>query len=528
MTIIRPSQTDTRQVVYEGAVQKTDETFSPTVMLAMSSTPTGVNGDVYMVVADRVEFRLTSLDTTGMGSGTVTYANGTMMVGNGDGTTSSTQTANSSSITRSFGAYEWVRDSQTVDATSSLSNSTETSFDALGISLASALNSSSSNSLSSSISSSLLLGSTYYVAGTFSTESYSNILSFNSSSDITSLASSGLNGPVHAMISSSDTILFVGGEFTATAFSSSPADLLHLAKYDVSTSTWSPLAGGVNGPVTSLSLSSDSKTLTVGGNFTSLLATDGSKSSSGGFAVYDIASSSWASANSLLIGNISSLASSSSSSTTFLAGRVSGASSFSASGFAMISTKDNQPTLSSTDLGFESSSSSSQSEANTRRTLTARSSTVWLPSLSSPVTAFKRALSYHSNAKRQSSSSIAPVPRSPSPAPAVLSATFYTNSSASNEKLAIVGGNFTSSTVSGRETSNLAVYDESSMNVRAFNSSAVDGIVRSLAVVKDKLFVGGEFALRGDVTGDGFGVYNLKQGRWVEGLDSLSGKSSSF
>jgi hypothetical protein len=66
------------------------------------------------------------------------------------------------------------------------------------------------------------------------------------------------------------------------------------------------------------------------------------------------------------------------------------------------------------------------------------------------------------------------------------------------------------------------------MNVRAFNSSAVDGIVRSLAVVKDKLFVGGEFALRGDVTGDGFGVYNLKQGRWVEGLDSLSGKSSSF
>lgn len=522
-TLIPPNQVDLQQVIYTGPVQRSDSTFVPVVVLEMSQNPSGVNGDVYTVVADRVQFKLTSLDTTGMGSGSVTYSNGTIVGGNGSSMAGGIS-QNSTQVIQSFGVYEWRRSDGLLDATSSLSNQTETSLDNLGILLDSALGSTEASIVSCSV----VIDSTQYIAGTFSTPSYANILAFSPESNITSLAASGLDGPVHAMLAGSSSTLFVGGEFTATASSSSRVDLLHLAKYDVSSSSWSSLAGGVNGPVTSLSLSPDSKTLTVAGNFTSLLSSNGSSTSSGGIAFYDVSSSMWSSANSFIVGNVSALVATTSSS-SFFAGRISGAASFAAQGFATLSSSSGQPQLSTVPLSFQSVSSSDvQMNARRASTLITRSPIVWLPSFASPVTAFRRAFASTTSPvdpiKRQSSSNIVSIPRASSPSPAILAAAFY-----SNAKYSIVGGNFTSNLPSGQgQVSNLAIYDKEAREIKQLEGgSKVEGVVRSLIVVEDRLFVGGDFKLSGNVTeGNGFGVYDLKEKEWVSGIPALPGKRS--
>ncbi|OKL59719.1 hypothetical protein UA08_05174 [Talaromyces atroroseus] len=93
-------------------------------------------------------------------------------------------------------------------------------------------------------------GDVTYVAGNFSDSTLSNILSFNSSGNATSLSGSGLNSYVQTLLMLNDT-LYAGGNFTSTA-QGGVQDLNYVAAYSTGSDTWSPLGAGVNGPVTSV------------------------------------------------------------------------------------------------------------------------------------------------------------------------------------------------------------------------------------------------------------------------------------
>ena len=118
-----------------------------------------------------------------------------------------------------------------------------------------------------------------YVAGNFATNEFSNIFAMTNGNN-SSLPSGGLNGPVaSALIFGS--LLFVGGNFTDTAMAKT-SGLQHVAIFDTAANSWSPLGGGVNGPVTNivplvLNVTADTPEtcVTVNGPFSQVLA-DGS------------------------------------------------------------------------------------------------------------------------------------------------------------------------------------------------------------------------------------------------------------
>ena len=88
-----------------------------------------------------------------------------------------------------------------------------------------------------------------YVAGNFTTDKFSNIFAM-ANGNATSLTGGGLNGPV-ASTFAFGSLLFVGGNFTNTETSKTDG-LQYVAFFDTVSSTWSPLGGGVDGPVTSI------------------------------------------------------------------------------------------------------------------------------------------------------------------------------------------------------------------------------------------------------------------------------------
>ena len=502
--------------------------FSPTVVLAMSSTPVGVNGDQYSVVANRVEFTLTTLDTTGTGSNSSTTGTG----GIGGSGVNGTSGTNSSSIVAGFGLYEWTRSSES-NATGLLPNTTQTSFDKLAVALASALKASSTSIIPSniSISAALLVDSTYYIAGSFDTSTFANIVSYDGTSSGV-LPNAGLNGRVHSL-ARVGTKVYVGGEFTRIATPGKA--LLRLASYDTSTRAWESLGGGVDGSVTGLVVSGTN--VFVSGNFSTLLAANLSSSSvaSGGFAVWDTTSSTWVSQQSVVLGDVATVGSGSGGD-AFFAGNIVGAAGFGAEGFVTLSSKsDGSPEFNAVPLSFASSSSSSANNtAVTRRTVSRRSPRSTSPSwISLSAVAIKRAFLV----PRQTSSNpdVPSISRSPTPAPAILAAAFWTNSSESgNPSIAVVGGNFSSSILgssSSTSSNNVALYDPSTKTVRALDGGVVDGVVRALAVVGDRVFVGGEFRVNSTngLHEEGLAIWDLKQRQWVAGeLPGLSGELTFF
>ncbi len=91
-----------------------------------------------------------------------------------------------------------------------------------------------------------------------------NIAFFNKNTDRWSdLPEQGLNGPVNALLIIGDD-LYVGGQFTAT--DSGATTLTNIARYSITTGTWSPLNGIlIGGPVHALAISGNN--LYVGGSF---------------------------------------------------------------------------------------------------------------------------------------------------------------------------------------------------------------------------------------------------------------------
>lgn len=124
------------------------------------------------------------------------------------------------------------------------------------------------------------LGDVTFVGGNFTSRGLKNIMFF-SDQNATALSQGGLNGQVDSMLTHGD-LLYVGGSFTGTVEGgNSRLPLQNVAAYSLTSQTWSPLGGGVNGRVTSvlnfpLNVSSEinETTIAVSGDFDRLLAFD--------------------------------------------------------------------------------------------------------------------------------------------------------------------------------------------------------------------------------------------------------------
>ena len=119
-------------------------------------------------------------------------------------------------------------------------------------------------------------GDVIYAGGNFSDSTFQNIMSF-STGNATSLPSRGLNAPVDSMLVL-DSFLYVGGAFTDTA-TGGTENLKYVSAYAFSAQSWTPLGGGVNGPVTSVvslpmnvSANSPETTVVISGDFDEILA----------------------------------------------------------------------------------------------------------------------------------------------------------------------------------------------------------------------------------------------------------------
>ncbi|ODO05338.1 hypothetical protein L198_02031 [Cryptococcus wingfieldii CBS 7118] len=533
-TISEQVDYDTKTLVYSGTVGASTDDFTPTVSLALSSSPARpARGNRYTVVADKVQMTLTSLSGQGNNANSSTTSTSPVLNGTSAGTpdTNGTTTINSTSMTNlsyniAYGVYEWPRTvALNVNAaTSALSNVTETPLARLGFSLDAALNASGSDASAWVVNTVVAHDNTVFVGGDFSsTNNYTNVLSIDASSgEASALASQGLGGIVNTAVVA-DGYVFFGGDFTATA-SSGETGLMYVARYDPSSKAWAALGGGVDGLVTDLLASATSTTeVIVIGNFTSVINADGSTNQTGGFAIWDDKNQEWTTTG-VLFGNVSAGAVPSSSlEEAYFAGKVYGSANNAVSGVAVLSTNsDGSAAISSLNgvsFGTAGSASASSNSTSTRRSLNVNSmvSRSWL-------SRFTDALVERTLPGLLPRATAPTIVSASYPAPAVLAGTYWTNSSASGEPtVTILGGNFTSS--SGNVEG--VAFHSKSDDALTGPTTAVTGVVRALDVVGDKLYVGGE-GVTVDGVGGGLVVYDLKQDSWVtSGMASLNAASDS-
>ncbi|KAL2867133.1 putative cellular morphogenesis protein (Rax2) [Aspergillus lucknowensis] len=138
-----------------------------------------------------------------------------------------------------------------------------------------------------------------YAAGNFSNSAVNNVFTLERDGNITALPQKGLNSEVTTM-AVLDSRLYFGGNFTGTSSGESNS-LSYVASYSFSSQAWSPLGGGVNGPVERvialpLNVSTDlnETILAVSGEFDQLLAFDQNPAIAvSGFAVWVPSRNNW-------------------------------------------------------------------------------------------------------------------------------------------------------------------------------------------------------------------------------------------
>ncbi|KAL2810265.1 cortical protein marker for cell polarity-domain-containing protein [Aspergillus granulosus] len=138
-----------------------------------------------------------------------------------------------------------------------------------------------------------------YAAGNFSNSDVSNVFSLEEDANITALPQRGLNSQVTTMAVLSNR-LYVGGNFTGTSAGDTD-NLNYVAAYSFNSQAWSPLGGGVNGPVQHvialpLNVSTDlnETILAVSGDFDRILAFDNNPAIPvSGFAVWIPSRNNW-------------------------------------------------------------------------------------------------------------------------------------------------------------------------------------------------------------------------------------------
>ncbi|KAK9478219.1 cortical protein marker for cell polarity-domain-containing protein [Lipomyces japonicus] len=240
-------------VIYEGYVEAGEGSFRPYVRLAPLESQNSAN----VIVAERLLFTLTSTSVRLNGLFEYDPANYT----------------SNSSFSNS------IVDTPVISAANSLLNSAEIT--------------------------SLLVAndSILIVGGNFSNENLVNNFFIINNNDTVSVADGGLNGRVDSMILSQDSSsVILGGRFDAIASnrSSSVNGLGYVASYALSTSQWSGLGTGVNGPVENivrLSLNSTTKSyssLALSGNFTDIVNDDNNTISVDGLAIWFESENRWA------------------------------------------------------------------------------------------------------------------------------------------------------------------------------------------------------------------------------------------
>lgn len=495
-TVSQDVPTDMTTGIYRGPIFPSGPNFQTSILMQLADSPTGsgLNGK-FDLVADRVQLVLTSVNTTGVtGSG----FNGT---------------ATAEGVERGFGFFEWNLSGQgNVDATGVIPNSSETSNDALGLQLFSALGNNTSANLPFIVNAvATHTSGTIFVGGNFTLSSGpANIVAFKGNS-LTGLAGGGLNGPVNALGVVGNT-LYVGGAFLDTPSGTGNGAFRGVVQYDIQNDKWNALLAGVNGAVTDINVVNDK--VDVVGNFTQLPSSPNSSSgkTAVGFATWDIGNGTWVNPGGFVTGKMTFITNGTGSAMEFLAGSVTSSREFGADGFAMVSNgnqANGQPKITPLDVQLDSTIVSTRVASQPRSFH--RSS--WLGSINLP-----RFFA------RQTSNQPSPLPAPPSaPAPAVLAGSFWTNTSSSSQTV-ILGGNF--SFPSGSSTAqSVAFYDASKASIVGTRGAQINGTVLALQVSNDTLFVGGQFTLSG-TQANGLAIYDLPQQQWDTSFQALQGMRS--
>lgn len=138
-----------------------------------------------------------------------------------------------------------------------------------------------------------------YSAGSFSDDSFDNIMSF-ANNTASSLPQGGLNAAVTDMYAG-DQYLYVAGNFTATNQEGGPAGLSNVAAFEYSSNQWVSLGAGLDGPVQHVSpmplnvtSSGSEMVIAFSGDFRNILATgSGSSIPVNGFAIWVPSQKTW-------------------------------------------------------------------------------------------------------------------------------------------------------------------------------------------------------------------------------------------
>lgn len=495
-TVSQRNRQDSVTNIYSGVIVPSSPSFVTTVVMSLARSPEGSgSGGRYRMVADRVQLVLNSPDING------TSPNG------GGGTGSKT----------GFGFLEWPSSANSVPSSSAgiLPNTTETPLDVAGFDLFNALGG-STNLLSSGAFVNDVAqhpSGTLFLAGRFTLASgtasgASNIVAFSGGA-LHVLSNNGLNGNVSALLLVGNR-LYVGGHFTDTATGSTNGALSGVAVYDVVQDQWAALGGGVDGTVSGLGYT-DGRVQVVG-NFTRVRNSRGDTEGLQvpGPASWVVEAGGWVSSGGYLVGSLDVIVNGTQSGDTqdvqYVAGHITSSLRYGANGFALLATGQDGglpevTTLNTTlnPVGSTSGSLSRRSAATVQRS--------FIPSIT-----------LGHLFKRQQSSTPTQTPSQSGNSPAVHAGAFWTNST-SGQQIVILGGNFSLPVFGG--ASGLAAYNIETGVLSPLPGSVIIGVVRTLLVNGDTLYVGGQFTIQGSSL-NGFAIYDLTGGLWAhDGLQPL-------
>jgi hypothetical protein len=486
---------DANVVLYSGPVVPTTPGFVMTVSMTLADNPkgTGQNGN-YELVADRIQLVLREANT----------GNTTTTSGSGNGT---------SSVQTGFGFFEWpLKDTNTIDATAKLANSSETALDAISFALFNAIGGNSSLRASPAPVITAVAhhsSGTIFLGGNFTLSSgpangAANIVAFTGGA-LKALPDNGLNGPVTSLVLDGDN-LFVGGAFTSTGSGQTKSQ--GVIRYNVAQSQWVVVGAGVDGAVDSLSFAGSQ--LQVAGNFTHLLPS----TTAGGYAVWNTNNGTWSTQSSLLVGSMTLVGNTTSpkglDNVQFVAGSVSAFSKYGSTGFVMLSKGGSDGAPKITSLGVQLAGVANSTSSTRRRRRSTHALRAWLPKIEFS-SLFARAAD---SAPVQNQ-----LPNATAAAgPAVYAGAFWTNGSSSDE-VAIIGGNFSLPASTGGSAQNVAIYDQNTGAVNPLKGAQVNGVVRALLVQDNTLYLGGTFTVEGGAVG--FAAYDLAKQEWVATGDAL-------
>lgn len=480
-TISQTNQQDASILIYSGPVVPSSPSFALTVTMMLADNPQGLGQDgKYDIVADRIQLVLESVNGSTISSG-------------GNGTQGTTRNG--------FGFFEWPLGSASTNATTTLSNSSQTALDSIGVDLFNGIGTASGSANVSVTAVAHHPSGVIYLGGEFSlslgsASGSANIVAYENGA-LSGLSGGGLNGPVSSIIISGN-LIFVGGSFTDTVSGSSEGMLRGVAIYNSETNQWQHLGGGVDGEVTDLALTGSQ--LSVAGHFTTVYVGNGNNVfEAAGFAVWDLARATWVNSGGFLISQLD-MVTNITSTMQLLAGEVSALEKYGASGLVMVQNGNGGPLV--TPFGIQLANEGTAAPMsismpnNTRQNLHA----------------LLTARSLHLSVRQSSSSGqLFPLPQvPPAPAPAILAGAFWANNS---QELVVIGGNFSYVTSNSSVTS-IGIYDPQSSTIQGLAGQQVNGTVRTLLVNSNLLYVGGEFGLPGS-NANGLCIYDLSKNEWT-------------